>query len=302
MIPSSFSLLDQLPVTPNGKLDRARLAALVSELEPAGKSESDKISHSPRNDVEEVLALIWADVFGVDQVGVQDSFFELGGYSLLAILITARVREAFKIELPLRSIFDAPTVAALARVIVEKQRGCAISQPAAIKSVPRVEPMPLSLEQDHLWKIEQADPGRAFYIISTALMLAAIDVDLLKVAVREVFKRHESLRTRFDVIDGNPAQIISESTEFDLQLVDLSHLPEESQDAEILRLALEDATRAFDTRGRLFRATLLQLEEFHVALFAMHMLVGDGFSMNLLLRELTATYEALENGRPAPLT
>src|SRR6185369_17551824 len=112
----------------------------------------------------------------------------------------------------------------------------------------------------------------------------------------EVFKRHESLRTRFDVIDGNPVQIISDSTEFDLHLVDLSHLPEESQDAETLRLALEDATRSFDTRGSLFRATLLQVnDEFHVALLAMHMLIGDGFSMNLLLRELTATYEALES-------
>ena len=288
-----------------GRMDR--LAALASGPEPAsiftsGKSESGKISQSPRNDVEEVLASIWADVFGLNQVGIHDSFFELGGYSLLAILITARVRKAFRINLPLRSIFSAPTVAALARVIVEKQRGCATSQPAAIRSVPRVGPMPLSFEQDHLWKIEQADPGRPFYIISTALMLAAIDVDLLKIALHEVFKRHESLRTRFDVIDGKPAQIISDSIEFDLHLVDLSHLPEESQHAETLRLALEDATRPFDTRGRLFRATLLQNQEFHVALLAMHMLICDGFSMNLLLRELTATYEALENGRPAPLT
>jgi acyl carrier protein len=197
-----------------------------------------------------MLVQIWEEVLEVEDVRINDNFFDMGGHSLLAILITARVREAFKIDLPLRSIFDAPTVAALARVIVEKQRGGATSQPAAIKSVPRVGPMPLSFEQDHLWKIEQADPGRAFYIISTALMLAAIDVELLKVALREVFKRHESLRTRFDVIDGNPAQIISESTEFDLHLVDLSHLPEE-QDEETLRLALENATRPFDTRGRL---------------------------------------------------
>ena len=298
MIPAAFIQLEAIPLTPNKKIDRKALPD-VNFHQP----ESGKLSQAPRNEVEEVLALIWADVFGLDQVGVHNSFFELGGYSLLAILITARVREAFKIDLPLRSIFDAPTVAALARVIVEKQRGCATSQPAAIKSVPRVGPMPLSFEQDHLWRIEQADPGRAFYIVSTALMLAAIDVDLLKIALREVFKRHESLRTRFDVIDGNPAQIISESTEFDLHLVDLSHLPEESQDAETLRLALADATRPFDTRGRLFRATLLQHnKEFHVALLAMHMLIGDGFSMNLLLRELTATYEALENGLPAPLT
>ncbi|HEU4754210.1 MAG TPA: condensation domain-containing protein, partial [Armatimonadota bacterium] len=296
MVPAAFVVLEQLPLTPAGKLDVRALPApeLVSVEEQ---------SAAPRTPVEEVLAGIWAEVLGLERVGVRDSFFQLGGHSLLAIRVVSRIREVFGVELPLRALFEGPTVAALV-VCVEELRRAELPVLPPVVPVERTAPLPLSFAQERLWFLDRLEPGSATYNILAAWRLGgALDERALERSLGEIVRRHEALRTTFTEVDGSPVQVIAPSGAFALPVEDLSALSGADREAALRRRAGDEARRAFDlSAGPLFRAALLCLgEEEHVLLLSMHHIVSDGWSMGVFFRELSALYAAYREGRESPL-
>ncbi|HEX2187720.1 MAG TPA: amino acid adenylation domain-containing protein, partial [Longimicrobiaceae bacterium] len=293
MVPGAFVALDRLPLTPNGKLDRGAL--------PAPEYAAEERYVAPRTPVEEVLAGVWADVLRLERVGAHDSFFELGGHSLLAMRVVSRVQEVFGVELPLRALFEAPSVAALAGRVEELRR-------AELPALPPVVPtgrggaLPLSFAQERLWFLHRLDPESVFYNVPAALRLrGALDAPALERALGEIVRRHEALRTVFPERDGAPVQVIAPFGGFALPVEDLSSRGEAEREAEVRLRAREDAARPFDlSAGPLFRLRLLRLgEEEHVLLACMHHVVSDEWSMGVLFRELSALYAAyLEGGEP----
>ena len=304
MVPSAFVLLRGLPLTPNGKIDRRALAALAAmPLQAEGAKDEDQ---APRTHAEAVLAGIWSEVFG-RPVGVRDDFFDLGGHSLLATRVVSRVRKALGVELPVRRLFERPTVAGLAES-VEAALGVggagALETAPPIEPIPRTGPLPLSFSQRRLWFLDQLDRGSAVYSIPYPLSLEGdLDPRVLRSALTEVVRRHEALRTTFPSLDGEPYQAIAPAAPFPLPVIDLAGLPETLRSAAAEALVEEESRRPFDLGcGPLFRAALLRLEPArHVLLVAMHHIVSDAWSLEILLRELAALYEAGTTGRPSPL-
>jgi amino acid adenylation domain-containing protein len=297
MVPAAFVHLDALPVNPNGKLDRKALPA------PEYASEEETYV-APRTPVEEVLAGIWAEVLGLERVGVEESFFERGGHSLLATRVVSRVREVFGVELPLRALFEGPTVAEMARAVEdERRRELAVLPP--VVPTGRTEPPPLSFAQERLWFLDQLRPGEISYNLPFALRLrGALDVDALERSLGEIVRRHDALRTVFQEQNGTPRQVVVPFGGFRLTRKDLSHLPADAREAGVQReLVAETTARPFDlSTGPLFRVSLLRLgAEEHVLLLSQHHIVSDGWSMGVLYRELSALYEAYREGRPSPL-
>ncbi|CAA9364638.1 MAG: Polyketide synthase modules and related proteins, partial [uncultured Gemmatimonadetes bacterium] len=296
MVPAAFVFMDALPVNPNGKLDRKALPA--PELAPAEEGYV-----APRTPVEEVLAGIWAEVLGLERVGVEESFFELGGHSLLATRVVSRIRELFGVELPLRALFEGPTVAELAGRVEDMRRAGVPVLPPVVPAG-RTRALPLSFAQERLWFIDRMEPGSATYNMPLARHLGgALDPVALERALGEIVRRHESLRTTFRAVDGFPVQVISPFSGFALPVEDLSALGEADRPAAVWRRARDEAARPFDlAAGPVFRAALLRLGvEDHVLLLTMHHIATDGWSMGVLDRELSALYAAYREGGESPL-
>ncbi|HEV8583000.1 MAG TPA: amino acid adenylation domain-containing protein [Thermoanaerobaculia bacterium] len=300
MVPSQFMLLSELPLTPNGKIDRRALAAMPQRSETTAAAEADRV---PRSYAEEVLVGIWGEIFE-RPVGVEDNFFDLGGHSLLATRAASQVREAFGIELPVRRLFEQPTIAELAASIeAVLGTGAALEAPP-IEPVPRGGSLPLSFAQRRLWFLDQLSSGSAVYSIPYPLSLEGrLDAAALEVALTEVVCRHEALRTTFPSFDGEPYQAIAPAALFPLPMVDLQGLEEPIRSAEVAALIRADAVRPFDLgAGPLFRTALLRLApERHTLLLTMHHIVSDGWSIGVLLREITALYESFTAGGTSPL-
>ena len=297
MIPSAFVELQAIPLTPNGKVDRRALPA------PEGAVAGD-VYVAPRTAAEEIVAGIWSEVLGERHVGVHDNFFDLGGHSLLAMQVISRVRDAFAVELPLRNFFEAPTPAEVAANIEAEMRNARGRNTLPLTPAPRGGALPLSFAQQRLWLLNQMDPDSALYSIPTLVRLVgALDVGALGQAFEDILRRHESLRTTFVAADGLPTQIISDTFEPPLRLLDLSDVPEAEREAEALRLAKEDLLRPFDlARGPLMRLLLLRLgAEEHILLCTIHHIVSDIRSRDVLIRELKELYSARVLGRPASL-
>jgi amino acid adenylation domain-containing protein len=296
MVPASFVFLAELPLTPNGKLDRQSLPLAEEEI-------SRGLPAVPGTATAEILAGIWTEILGVTGVGPDDNFFELGGHSLLAARVASRLREVLGVELPLRHLFEAPTLADLA-LAVEAARTAGRSPLPPITPVPRSGALPLSFAQQRLWLVDRLAPGNPAYNIANAVRLEGrLDVPALHGSLAEIVRRHEALRTTFGEVAGEPVEVVAAPGPFPLPLVDLGGLPAPRREAELRRLTLADARRPFDlARGPLLRATLVHLEDpAYAVLFAMHHIVGDGWSMGVLLRELSALYSAASSGRPSPL-
>jgi amino acid adenylation domain-containing protein len=295
MVPSSFVTLDALPLSSSGKLELKSLPA------PDSRASAPALL-PPRTPSEQLLASLWSELLAVPSVGATDNFFELGGHSLLATQLVSRVRSAFQIELPARELFEHPTVQTLAaRLDVLLREGHGLQLPP-LTSAPRTGPLPLSFAQQRLWFLDQLEPGSAAYNIPVALRLSGpLDVSALERSFSELVRRHEALRTTFPQVAGEPVQLISPPTPFLLAVTDLSAHPH--RDAEALRLATDEASRPFDLlRGPLLRASLLSLgQQHHVLLLTMHHIVSDGWSMQVLIREMSALYQAFSSGLPSPL-
>jgi amino acid adenylation domain-containing protein len=300
MVPSACVVLDALPLTPNGKVDRKALPAPAAQPH----AEDDATYTVPSGAVEELLAGVWAEVLGVEGVGAHDNFFDIGGHSLLATRVVSRVRTLFDVELPLRSIFEAQTLAELAAVIDAAREGGRRVTLSPVTPVRRDAELPLSFAQQRLWFFDQLEPDNPFYNVPVALRLSGrLDQLALAQSLTEVVRRHESLRTTFAADGGRPAQTVRPSLDVEVPLVDLSELPAEEREAEALRRAAEEARRPFDlARGPLLRAGLVRLDaEEHLLLLTMHHIVSDGWSMGVLIREMAALYEAFTKGEPSSL-
>ena len=254
MVPSAFVTLPTLPLTPTGKVDRRALPVPGDE----GMAEAAARELSP---AEELLAGIWADLLGRDRVGPSDNFFELGGHSLLATRMLSRVRGSLGVDLPLRALFEEPTVEGLAAYVERAQRNAAGLQAPPIVPVARGGAVPLSFAQQRLWFLDQLEPGSFAYNIAGGLRLTgALDVPALERALTEIVRRHESLRTTFTTVEGEPVAVIAPPSPFDLPVDDLSGLPEAERERTALALGTEEIRRPFDLeRGPLLRVTLLQL-------------------------------------------
>ncbi|NLG49703.1 MAG: amino acid adenylation domain-containing protein, partial [Chloroflexi bacterium] len=295
MIPSAYVFLEAFPLTPNAKVDRKALPA------PEGRAEVEAAAYvAPRTPQEEMLAGLWAQVLGVEQVGVYDNFFDLGGHSLLATQLMGRIRQTMQVDLPLRTLFEAPTVAALAqRLDGATRRALTPIQPA-----PRDGQAALSYAQQRLWFLDQLEPGSAMYNIPTAVRLrGALDVAALERSLNEIVRRHEVLRATFQTIEGKPVQRIAPALSLPLLVQDLSALPEQEREAHVRQVIADEAQRPFDLGvGPLLRARLLRVGDAeHIAVLVMHHIISDGWSTNVLVRELVTLYRAFVAGQPSPL-
>jgi len=299
MVPSTFVMMDALPLTPNAKIDRRALPPPERM-----RLESGVGFAAARTPTEEVLATIWSDVLGVTEVGIHDDFFELGGHSLLAVQIVSRLRDSFKVNLPLRVLFESPTVAGLAQSVEAEIR--AVIHPTVPPLVPvsRDNPLPLSYAQQRLWFLDQLEPHNPANNMPAAVRLTGpLNVEALGRTFNEITRRHESLRTSFPVVNGYPVQSIAAFLHGVLRLEDLSALPEDEREAEVERQATAEARRPFDlAKGPLFRVRLLRIAaEEHVVLLTMHHIISDGWSMGVFVRDAAALYQAFCDERPSPL-
>ncbi|HET9226708.1 MAG TPA: amino acid adenylation domain-containing protein [Thermoanaerobaculia bacterium] len=256
---------------------------------------------APRTPAEELLAGIWAQVLGLERVGVNQSFFELGGHSLLATQVMSRVKDIFGIELPLRSLFATPTVAALAAELERMSGGDGL--PPLVR-VERRGDLPLSFAQQRLWFLEQLQPGSPVYNMPVALRLRGeLSVPALRASLSEVVRRHESLRTVFVLAEGQPFQRVLAPGAPALGVIDLGGLGHRERENELARLVREHGERPFDlAAGPLLRSSLVRLgADEHAVLLAQHHIVSDGWSTGVLVREVVALYGAFAAARPSPL-
>jgi amino acid adenylation domain-containing protein/non-ribosomal peptide synthase protein (TIGR01720 family) len=298
MVPGAFVSLPALPLTPNGKLDRRALPA-----PNFSNNEQTAQFIGPRSPEEELLCSIFAEVLKRERVGVDWNFFEMGGHSLLATQVIGRIRRELAVDLPLRSLFQFPTVADLARQVRE---GCGSHVPAApsIEPVDRKRDLPLSFAQQRLWFLDQLQPGNTAYNLLFGIRLSgSLDIQALRHSLREIVQRHEILRTTFPERDGTAVQRIAERCEVHIEEIDLRELTRQASEEEVRRHRRAQAERPFDLQnGPLLRVMLLRLEDTsNVLLVAMHHIVSDGWSMDILVQEFGRLYEAHVRGQKPSL-
>jgi amino acid adenylation domain-containing protein len=290
MVPTAWAVIEALPLTATGKLDRRALA----RIEPQEGMGGDGLFVAPRTPAEELLATIWIEVLGVPRVGANQDFFELGGHSLLATQVASRIREAFGVDLPLRRIFEASTLSAMAAAVLDVE-----GEPSAppIRSVPRTGDLPLSFAQERLWVLDRIQSGGPAYNVPLALAAEGpLDRVRLAAALSGVVRRHEVLRTVFaernDRDQLGPVQVILPPADLPLPAVDLRGLPGSLKPAEARRIAAAEALKPFDlAAGPLLRAVLVDLEpERSLVLIGLHHIVTDGWSLGVLVREVNALY------------
>jgi acyl carrier protein len=294
MVPSAFVQLDALPLTAQGKVDRKALPAPDHDSLTAGTAYV-----APHTPTEDVLASIWAEVLGVERVGIHDSFFALGGHSLLATQLVSRIREVFQIELALRSLFEAPTVAQLADEIIQ---GKVISSEEALPPLvrsPRDATLPVSYAQQGLWLLDQLQPNTSAYNVFNVWYLSGtLDLAALTSSLNTIVARHEALRTRFGLARGVPIQIIAETATAALAIHDLQALPPGERTSTAQQMTTEEALRPFDLqRGPLFRATVLRLSaDEQILILCLHHIAADAWSVGVLMQDLAKLYAGHTTG------
>src|SRR5579872_165986 len=287
-----------MPLTGNGKVDRQALAALPLDLGEEGAG-------APRTPAEQLVAGIFAEVLELEGVGTRASFFEMGGHSLLATQVVSRLRSVFGVELPVRALFEAPTVAALAsRLAMAGEDAKEGDKLTEITPALRRDGIILSFAQARLWFLDQLQPGSPLYNLPAAVRLrGTLDRGAFAAAFGEIARRHEVLRTVFRSDGGEPVAHVSAPVGLPIPVVDLAALPARMRDEEEDRLSRESARLPFDlARDLPLRVSLLALGgEEHLALVTMHHIASDGWSIAVLVRELGALYAALREGSPSPL-
>ncbi|RKT12301.1 amino acid adenylation domain-containing protein [Streptomyces sp. 1114.5] len=303
MLPSHTVVIDAVPLTANGKVDRRALPA-----PDVARPRTGQAYVAPANPVEQSIARVWEQVLGVERVGAEDNFFELGGHSLLATQAVSQLRQEFGDGLGVQSVFAAPTVAGLAEIVSASGEPGPDAEPVLgmppIRRVLRNGPLRASFAQERLWLLDQLVPDSAEYVILRVLRLTGdLDRDALERALTELVARHEVLRTRFEAEDGVPVQVIEPPAPLALPVTDLSALPAERAEAETAALVAAETGRPFDLGvAPLLRARLLRLcAEEHVLVLAVHHIAADAWGMGVLNRELAALYRAFRHGLPSPL-
>ncbi len=293
MLPAAFVALDALPLTAGGKLDRRALPAPDGATPDAGAA--------PRTPVEEIVAGIFAEVLRLETVGIHEGFFELGGHSLLATQAMSRLRAALHVELPLRVLFEAPSVAALAERVEAALPGAVAVPPIA--PAPRDGDVPLSFAQERLWFLDHLEPGSPFYNVPVALRLRGpLDAAALAWAFGEIVRRHEALRTVFPSRGGRAVQTVLPPGSFALPVQDLRGLADAAREGVVRGAVADEVRHAFDlARGPLLRARLLRVaDDEHVLAMVTHHVASDAWSMGIFFGELGEAYRArLAGSEPA---
>jgi natural product biosynthesis luciferase-like monooxygenase protein/amino acid adenylation domain-containing protein len=303
MVPAGLVVLDAFPLTPSGKVDRRALA----RLEAPDAAGPERPFEAPRTPVEQIVAGLWAEVLERERIGLGDDFFDLGGHSLLAGRVLSRLRGVLGVNLPLREFFRDPTVAGLARRIERARQEAGGVAPPPIPRASRDGRLRLSFGQERLWLAEQLQRGSGAYnSFLPAFLRGRLDVPVLARVLQEIQRRHEVLRTSYAPGADGPVQAIAPASSLAgwfLPGIDLAALPEEAGKAELRRLSADEALRPFDLgKGPLFRPTLLRLApEEHALFLDLHHSICDGWSLDVLIRELTSLYQAFSQGRPSPL-
>jgi amino acid adenylation domain-containing protein len=299
MVPVRVVTVEGFALTPNGKVDRQQLPAV--EYRRLEEEESYQAARTP---VEEVMAGIWAEVLKLEQVGIADDFFQLGGHSLLGTQVMSRVRSALAVELPLRALFEAPTVRGLAQKVEALRQGGEQRLLPRLERRERPEKVPLSFAQQRLWFLDQLEPGNALYNVPYLVRWQGrLDGALLEQSLQEIGKRHEALRTRFVLSGDEPVQVIDAWQAVALKRVVLREGTAEERLAEARRQVLEEIRQPFDlAAGPLWRAALYQLaSDDHIFVLSVHHIISDRWSLGVWAEELAALYAALGAGKPSPL-
>ncbi len=294
MIPVTFTVLDAMPLTTNGKVDRDALPV------PDTRPDIETSLVAPRTPTEMTLAAIWSELLGIDEIGVHDNFFELGGHSLLTMQVLWRLQERLSVDVPLSALLDAWTLEDLAAVV----DGVGIRAAAPIVPVAGDGDRVLSHAQERLWFISRLVPDNPFYNVGLDLRLTGpLDEQALAQALTELVRRHPCLRTRYDERGGRPVQIIQPPEPVPVRTVDLSGHDEADRAAALNHITRDDVLRPFElSRGRLLRVRLIRLSpDDHVLLMTTHHIAVDGWSKSIVCKDLAALYQAFWAGRPAPL-
>ncbi len=300
MIPSAFMIMDAMPLTSNGKIDRSALPSPQNR-----RPDLETIYTPPGTPNDEILVKILSGLLGIEPIGIDDNFFDLGGHSLLATQFISRIRDAFRVDIPLTKFLEAPTVFALGKFIDQSDPARRDFKDLPIQHAARTGALPISFAQQRLWFLDQLFPqGFAYNMLSAYKLKGNLNVPVLKDSVNEIVKRHEIWRTVFVAIDGVPRQIVLPKLTLDLPVVDLREATSDAdRDSELSRCFKTEAQTPFDlAHGPLVRVKLLRLSgDEYVLLLVKHHIVYDGWSRGIIERELTALYEAFADSRPSPL-
>ncbi|WP_031373871.1 non-ribosomal peptide synthetase [Lysobacter antibioticus] len=296
LLPSAIVRLDALPLTANGKLDRKALPA------PDDAAMAARAYAEPQGEAEAALAQVWQDLLGRERVGRNDHFFELGGHSLIAVQLVTRLRESRGVELSLRDVFARPVLADMAQSL----RGARAAALPPILAADRDAPLPLSWAQQRLWFLDQLDSaaGAAYHMPAALRLSGRLDRAVLQATLDRVVARHEILRTCFVAGDGEPVQSIAPADcGFVLDDLDLSGLDAQAREREVQSLSAAEVRKPFDlSTGPLIRGRLLRLvADEHVLLLTQHHIISDGWSLGVLVDEVSALYAAFAEGRADPL-
>lgn len=298
MLPSAFVELDELPRTLNGKVDRKALPEL--EMIQAER----ELEAGTMTPIEEIVAGIWCEVLRLPAVGRDGNFFNLGGHSLLATQMIHRIRDTFKIDLPVRSVFEASTVAQLSALVEAQINEGNFSRVSPIIPVARDGKLPLSFAQQRLWFQEELARGTSTFHVDLSMQLkGAVNPAVLEQTFGEIGRRHENFRTSFPVVDGDLFQLIHPARNVSIPIVNLGNLNESERAAVDAKISLEALERPFDLEtGPLVRLALIRYaDDQHTLLCTLHHIISDGWSRGILMREVSALYEAFGHGEPSLL-
>ena len=295
MIPSQFVEIENIPLTPNGKIDDKMLPDPRTV-----RIQTENIYVAPRNEVEEKLVEIWQELLGVGNIGIFDNFFELGGHSLGATQLTSMIRKEFNIELPLKKIFQEPVLLRLAKIIINTKSAGEI---AKIEVASRDTALPLSFAQERLWFIDQYEHNAVYNMPGAVNLIGKLDIVALENTFSEIIRRHEVLRTNFVTINNIPSQLIHTESKFELKTIDLSHLPKQEAQKENLKLIEIESQIPFDlANDSLIRLVLYRIDdEDHTLFLNKHHIISDGWSISVFYKEISILYKAYSENKLSTL-
>ncbi|MEI8261956.1 MAG: condensation domain-containing protein, partial [Actinomycetes bacterium] len=292
MVPQHVVQVDAFPLTPNGKIDRKGLPA------PEGSAKPADAFTPPRNEAETLIATLWQEALGITRIGVHEDFFALGGHSLLAAQVISRLSRQHGVTVPMRRMFEAPTVEQFAARLGGER------QVLPIPRIPDDAPAPASFMQEWIWNLEQLQPGRTIFNLPSAFRICGqLDVPTLERALEAFVARHEATRTTLRSEGESLVQVVAPTLLMPLAVIDLRSVEPGARERELMRLLLEESVVPFDLeRGPLVRARVYHLaEDEHVVFFMPHHAIWDGWSFDVLLGEWPRLYQALRAGRDAGL-
>ncbi|OBZ12712.1 non-ribosomal peptide synthetase [Bacillus sp. FJAT-26390] len=285
MVPSFFMQLEKLPITANGKTDRRSLPM------PEGGMKRGAAYVAPTTELQRKLAAIWAEVLGAADVGIRESFFALGGHSLKAMTLVSSISKQCGVDVPLKLLFERPTIEALATYLADDKKPAAADYPSAVPQAKKQEKYPVSSAQKRMFVLSQLGGAHTGYNIPGIFLLEGeIDYARFEGAMQKLVERHESLRTSFRLTDGEPMQHVHDSILFHVNRIDASELPDAGREPEML---MERFVRPFElSNAPLFRVELAKLAaDRHLLLFDLHHIIADGVSLGIVIQEFIALYQ-----------